>query len=284
MVWRRKIKILFISLSLISFLSRYCVHVNSMGKKIPTSLSPVWFFFLALIHVTLFRKIFPADLYPFHRPCPALISHARQIPVLGVHPLSHRCCTPGAGPRPPSRAVLVPMARARLQPGIPLPLPWQPPAESLPVVCPVLCAARAPGSLLLRAVLCSCVPARSSLPGSTLPSSRPARRSNSLRRACSVLLFLRVLPQSSMFSSPPSRCRARETVCSRYQVRDTRAGHCKALCRLVSESARPWPRFASRVATRQVLSLVRAIKFTRTRSRRRSVRHQEIPRIGWRRS
>jgi len=260
------------------------VCTSIQWKKNPDVLVSCLIFFPSPYPRYSLSQDFSSRSYPFHRPCPALISHARQIPVLGVHPLSHRCCTPGAGPRPPSRAVLVPMARARLQPGIPLPLPWQPPAESLPVVCPVLCAARAPGSLLLRAVLCSCAPARSSLPGSTLPSSCPARRSNSLRRTRSVLLFLRVLPQSSMFSSPPSRCRARETVCSRYQVRDTRAGHGKVLRGLVSESARPWPRFASRVATRQVLSPVRAIKFTRTRSRRRSVRHQEIPRIGWRRS
>jgi hypothetical protein len=50
-----------------------------------------------------------------------------------------------------------------------------------------------------------------------------------LRRARSVPLFLRVLPRSSLFSSPPSRCRARETARSRYQVRHTRVRHGKTL-------------------------------------------------------
>jgi hypothetical protein len=45
MVWRRKIKILFIFLSLISFLSRYCVHVNSMEKKNPDVLVSCLIFF-----------------------------------------------------------------------------------------------------------------------------------------------------------------------------------------------------------------------------------------------
>nr|ACG46303.1 hypothetical protein [Zea mays] len=55
--------------------------------------------------------------------------------------------------------------------------------------------------------------------------------------ARSVLLFLRVLPRSSLFSSPPSRYRARETARSQYQVRDAHVGHGKTLCVLVSELA-----------------------------------------------
>jgi hypothetical protein len=60
-----------------------------------------------------------------------------------------------------------------------------------------------------------------------------------LRRARSVPLFLRMLPRSSLFSSPSSRCRAHETARSRHRVRDARAGHGKALRVLVSEPARP---------------------------------------------
>ena len=60
---------------------------------------------------------------------------------------------------------------------------------------------------------------------------------SSLRRARSISLFLRVLPRSSLFSSHPSRCRAHETACSRYQVRDARVGHGKTLRVLVFELA-----------------------------------------------
>jgi hypothetical protein len=58
-----------------------------------------------------------------------------------------------------------------------------------------------------------------------------------LRRTRSIPLFLRVLPRSSLFSSPPSRCRAHETARSRYQVHDASVGHGKTLRVLVSELA-----------------------------------------------
>jgi hypothetical protein len=82
-----------------------------------------------------------------------------------------------------------------------------------------------------------------------------------LRHARSVPLFLRVLPRNSLFSSPPSHCHARETARSRHRVRNARAGHGETLRVLVSESARPQPRFALCVAVRQVKPQVAASLF-----------------------
>jgi hypothetical protein len=46
-----------------------------------------------------------------------------------------------------------------------------------------------------------------------------------------------MLSRSSLFSSPPSHCRGRETARSRYQIHDARVGHDKTLRVLVSELA-----------------------------------------------
>jgi hypothetical protein len=75
---------------------------------------------------------------------------------------------------------------------------------------------------------------------------------SSLRRARSISLFLHVLPRNSWFSSPPSRCRVRETARSRHRVRNTRAGHGETL---------PQPRFALRVAVCRVKPEVAAFLF-----------------------
>jgi hypothetical protein len=69
---------------------------------------------------------------------------------------------------------------------------------------------------------------------------------------CSVLLC-RIVVRAKLLAV--EHCRSCETVRSRHRVRDARVGHGETLRVLVSEPARPQPRFALRVAARRVLPL-----------------------------
>jgi hypothetical protein len=127
-------------------------------------------------------------------------------------------------------------------------VPGSAPASIAPLpgapACVPACARHAPTASCARSHVCSflavvhgATPSRALCAHAAAPS---ALRLLVVELSCArVLLFLRVLPRSSLFSSPPSCCRARKTAHSRHRVRDARAGHGKTLRVLASEPARP---------------------------------------------